>query len=116
MPLIVMRLPPSRRAATRRAQNQFPIARRVAIRRLGLAGHARPFSRCLECNAALQEVSPAAVVQRLPPAVRARHTHFSACAGCGRVYWEGSHWQRLHTRIDALLAQARAAPQDEATD
>ena len=86
------------------------------LRRLGLAGHARPFSRCLECNTALHEVSPAAVVQRLPPAVRARHTHFSACAGCGRVYWEGSHWQRLRARIDALLAQARAAPQDEAAD
>lgn len=33
-----MSLPPSRRAATHMAQNQFPIARREALRRLGLAG------------------------------------------------------------------------------
>ena len=87
------------------------------IRRLGLAPHARPFSRCLECNAALQEVvSPAAAEQRVPPAVRARHTRFSACPGCGRVYWEGSHWARMRARIDALLAHAHAAPGDEAAD
>ena len=87
------------------------------IRRLGLAPHARPFSRCLECNAALQEVvSPAAAEQRVPPAVRARHTRFSACPGCGRVYWEGSHWARMRARIDALLAHAHASPGDEAAD
>jgi hypothetical protein len=87
------------------------------LRRLGLASHARPFSRCLECNAALQEaVSPAAAEHRVPPAVRARHTRFSACPGCGRVYWEGSHWTHMRARIDAVLAQAHAAPGDEAAD
>ncbi len=50
------------------------------------------------------------------PAVRARHTRFSACPGCGRVYWEGSHWTHMRARIDAVLAQAHAAPGDEAAD
>lgn len=86
------------------------------IRRLGLAPHARPFSHCLECNAALQEVAPEAAAKRVPPAVRARYTHFSACPGCGRVYWEGSHWARMRARIDALLAQARVTHDDDATD
>ncbi|HNA03721.1 MAG TPA: Mut7-C RNAse domain-containing protein [Rhodocyclaceae bacterium] len=71
--------------------------------RLGLARHASPFSLCMECNAALEAVDKPAVLDRLPPKVRERHQHFTFCRRCDRVYWPGSHWQRMRGLIDALL-------------
>jgi uncharacterized protein with PIN domain len=75
-------------------------------RRLGLARHARPFTRCLRCNVELEDVSKEAVQDALPGKVRERGYSLRRCATCGRVYWQGSHWQRMAS----LLAAADLAP------
>jgi uncharacterized protein len=77
---------------------------RELFERLDLAPAARPFTLCLHCNAPLRAVDKAAIAERLPPAVRARHADFSTCAVCDRIYWQGSHWERMR----ALLAAAAA--------
>jgi uncharacterized protein with PIN domain len=74
--------------------------------RLDLAGSARPFTRCLRCNAPLRAIDKADVVERLPAGVRERHERFACCDGCGRVFWEGTHWRRMRATVDALLAPA----------
>ena len=74
--------------------------------RLDLFGSARPFTRCLSCNTPLHAIAKAQVAARLPPGVRERHERFAVCDGCARVFWEGSHWQRMRARVDALLAAA----------
>lgn len=79
---------------------------REIVRRLGLAGSARPFSLCLACNAPLRPVDKAQVADRLPPSVRERHQRFSTCAVCHGVFWEGSHWRRMRSAIEAALAPA----------
>ncbi len=79
---------------------------REVFDRLDLAGSARPFIRCLSCNTLLHAVDKAQVAARLPPGVRLRHERFSVCDGCGRVFWEGSHWRRMRERVDTLLATA----------
>ena len=76
---------------------------REVFERLDLHASARPFTRCLACNAPLQAVAKAEVEDRLPPSVRERHERFARCSGCARVYWEGSHWRRMTARLDALL-------------
>ncbi len=76
------------------------------LRRLELAAAVHPFSLCLECNMALQQVERAAVLKGLPPAVQAGQQHFTRCAQCGRIYWRGSHWQRMRDRLDAALASS----------
>jgi len=63
--------------------------------RLDLARSARPLSLCLVCNAPLRVIDKAAVLERLPPSVRAGHERFSTCDVCKRVFWEGSHWRRM---------------------
>ena len=88
-----------------RALHSEPQLREV-FDRLDLARSARPFTRCLRCNAPLHAVDKAQVAARLPPSVRERHERFAACDGCERVFWEGSHWRRMRTMIDALLAPA----------
>jgi len=74
--------------------------------RLDLAGSARPFTRCLRCNALLRAVDKADVIDRLPPGIQARHERFACCDGCDRVYWEGSHWRRMSGTVSALLKGA----------
>ena len=80
------------------------------VGRFDLAGQARPFTRCLACNGPLADVPKAAVADRLPPATRRQHHEFRACAGCGGVYWRGSHHRRLAALADGLLAAARRRP------
>lgn len=69
--------------------------------RLGLAKRLKPFTLCLQCNAPLVTVEKHRVIDRLPPSVRALQHEFSLCEVCDRVYWKGSHWRRMNTRLEA---------------
>jgi len=71
--------------------------------RLDLARSARPFTLCLHCNAPLRAVDKALVLDRVLPAVYDRHQRFSTCDRCQRVFWEGSHWQRMRKLVDELM-------------
>ena len=70
------------------------------VERLGLRPGLRPFTRCIECNAPLEAVGKSTVLDRLPPSVREHHVRFTRCTGCGRVFWEGSHWRRMGRMLD----------------
>ncbi|MDQ9171924.1 Mut7-C RNAse domain-containing protein [Oxalobacteraceae bacterium R-40] len=74
------------------------------VTRFSLAQHARPFTLCLHCNRLLASVDKASVLESLPPSVRNYHTEFSRCACCKRVYWRGSHWQRMQAMLKEIVA------------
>jgi uncharacterized protein with PIN domain/sulfur carrier protein ThiS len=82
---------------------------REIFARLDLAGLARPFSLCLSCNVPLHPVEKTQVEAQLPPSVRAHHERFSCCDACGRVFWEGTHWQRLRGIVEETLATRAAS-------
>src|SRR5262245_33424677 len=91
---------------------------REVFDRLHLARSARPFTRCLHCNAMLVAIDKAQALPQLPPRVAAAFERFSGCAGCDRVFWEGSHWRRMQGLIDDVLGPAgeqRASDDREAT-
>jgi uncharacterized protein with PIN domain len=73
------------------------------IRRLDLRRAARPFTRCVECNGNLEKTTPGAVADRVPGGVASRFKRFWSCAGCGRMYWRGSHYQSLLRRVSEAL-------------
>ena len=75
---------------------------REVFDRLDLAGSAQPFTRCLSCNARLHPIEKARIAALLPPMVRERYQRFSACDGCARVFWEGTHWRRMRELVDSL--------------
>jgi len=77
---------------------------REVLDRLDLAGSAHPFARCLVCNTPLRGATAEEAAPRVPPAVLERQQRFAACDGCGRLYWEGSHWRRLDGMIDSVLS------------
>jgi uncharacterized protein with PIN domain len=78
------------------------------LRRFGLARRIRLFSRCAECNEPLEPADAARVSQRVPERVRQTHDSFSSCPRCARVYWAGSHAQRIERVVDSLLAELEA--------
>ncbi len=61
-----------------------------------------PLSRCSLCNAVLAAASPRDVGGLVPEGVLARHDTFWRCPSCGKVYWQGSHWDRMVERLDHL--------------
>lgn len=69
------------------------------LRRFDLFEAIAPFSRCLECNGRLEPVGKAAVEANLPPRTRRDHEEFHRCRDCGRVYWQGSHFDRLRAVV-----------------
>lgn len=71
--------------------------------RYGLAAQARPFTRCLRCNLPLQPVAKEAAASLVPPKVLKRQQQFTRCAGCGRIYWPGSHYERMRAALGGLL-------------
>ena len=76
---------------------------REVVDRLDLTGSMRPFTRCLVCNALLRRAAGDEVDSKVPAGVLERHHRFAACEGCGRVYWEGSHWRRMEGMIGSVV-------------
>lgn len=83
--------------------------------RLRLAAAALPLTRCLHCNRLLRPVAKAAVAERLPPAVCARQQQFTTCDACGRVFWKGSHYQRMLAMLGGAIG-LESFPSQRAAD
>jgi len=62
---------------------------------LDLARLVRPFTRCMDCNGAIHEVSRESVEGRVDPQIARRFERFWQCAKCRKVYWRGSHYRRM---------------------
>jgi len=77
------------------------------LRRFDLFGSVAPFRRCLRCNGLLQPVCKEAIVERLPPKTRQYYDAFSICPTCGRVYWKGSHYERMRRFIEGILEEGK---------
>jgi uncharacterized protein with PIN domain/sulfur carrier protein ThiS len=69
--------------------------------RLDLIGSMRPFTLCPHCNARLHAIDKAVVQPLLPAAVLECYEKFSICDICKRIFWKGSHWQRMQSLLDA---------------
>ena len=71
---------------------------------LGLPSMVRPFTRCIECNTVLVPRTPEEVRDRVPPYVYRTQTRYVECPGCGRIYWQGTHWEAMMRRLATLNA------------
>ena len=76
------------------------------LERFDLADRMDPFVRCMECNTLLVPVDAEAVADRLPPGTRECFSQFHRCPGCDRIYWQGSHYERLVRRLDRARSRS----------
>ena len=75
------------------------VVRDLSIRRTDT----KPFSRCLQCNREVRPIDKMAVVPLVPAFVWQCHQTFHQCEQCGRIYWAGSHHDRLDQRLAAIF-------------
>jgi hypothetical protein len=53
------------------------------------------FSRCVACNGELVKVDKSTLADRVPPHVLATQQELYRCPDCGRIYWPGTHVERM---------------------
>lgn len=75
---------------------------REVIRRFDLADQINPFHRCIACNGLLTPVNKEDVLSELPPKTSIYFEEFHQCKSCGKIYWKGSHYQRMKKFIGKL--------------
>ena len=78
------------------------------VQRLQLEATARPFTLCLHCNWPLSPVEKGAVLPLLPEKVAVHYQTFTTCTRCERVFWQGSHWQRMRAMLADHLTEHAA--------
>ncbi len=76
------------------------------MHRFDLAAQVRIFSRCTVCNEPLVRVTADSVVQEIPTLVAAVYSDFSRCPQCSRVFWRGTHWERMLSLAREVLAES----------
>lgn len=78
------------------------------LERLDLWSWIRPFTRCIECNGMVEPLSVTGSrfekeKHRIPEGVLLWCSEFYFCDSCGRIYWKGSHYDRLQHKIDKII-------------
>jgi len=75
---------------------------REVMTRFDLHNYMMPFSRCMDCNGLIETVSKDSVNEYLPPKTRQYYEEFFKCIVCGKIYWEGSHYENMKKQIQRL--------------
>jgi uncharacterized protein with PIN domain len=64
-----------------------------------------PTPRCPQCNEPLADISPMEARPYVPAYVWKTHARFQRCSECDKVYWPGSHWERIEKTIARVMDQ-----------
>jgi uncharacterized protein with PIN domain/sulfur carrier protein ThiS len=72
------------------------------ILRFDLKNSIYEFLRCLDCNDILVSIEKERVQGRIPPKVKLHHNEFWYCQNCDKVYWKGTHYEKMSKFIDQL--------------
>lgn len=75
---------------------------REVVRRLQLEHSFHPLTRCSQCNALLHPIENTLLHGRVPPYILQTVDTFMECSGCQKIYWRGSHYDRICTLINEL--------------
>ena len=73
------------------------------LSRFDLFASISPFRRCLHCNAPLQAVPKESIRHRLLRKTEQHYDEFHICSDCDRIYWKGSHYQRMQGLIARVI-------------
>jgi uncharacterized protein len=89
-------------------QSDVPLEQlREVVRAFALRRPAELLTRCLLCNIPLVEMTPAEILQQVPPRSRELPGPMRRCPTCGRAYWRGSHVRRMEAALEAALPDWR---------
>jgi uncharacterized protein with PIN domain len=66
--------------------------------------------RCMACGGELIPTDKASLRDRIPPRTYRWLDEFFLCAGCGQLFWHGTHWEKIRGQLILSAAAARAGP------
>ncbi|KAA3620371.1 MAG: twitching motility protein PilT [Calditrichaeota bacterium] len=69
------------------------------LNRFDLHASVQPFHRCTACNGRIQPVPKQSILHRLQPKTIRYFNDFFQCVSCDRIYWKGSHFQKLQKKL-----------------
>jgi uncharacterized protein with PIN domain len=72
------------------------------IQRFDLMATISPFSRCMDCNGDLKYVEKKKILNLIPAQTKKYYSEFYQCHSCKKIYWPGSHYQKMLTKIEKL--------------
>ena len=94
-------------------KSEYPAEQlRELVERLGLDARSGLWTRCTLCNAPIERVEKARVEALVPPKVFQLYEDFYRCAGCGHVYWHGSHVDRILRNLAMVLGVEKPRSQE----
>ncbi len=64
-----------------------------------------PLRICIRCNGSLQEVWRDQILGRVPEHIYRTMKTFHMCSKCQKVYWRGSHSQRMTRRLEQIFGE-----------
>ncbi len=76
---------------------------REVLNRFDLHNQIRRFLRCPACNGLLQAVEKEAILEYLEPLTRKYYTEFYQCPDCGKIYWKGTHYDRIVDKLNTII-------------
>ncbi len=62
-------------------------------------------SRCSICNEPLVKISKEEAREKVPEYVYQTHTEFYKCPKCHRIYWYGTHTERIERDLKEILGE-----------
>jgi uncharacterized protein with PIN domain len=79
---------------------------REVIEYYQLQDQIQPFHRCLVCNGLLAAVEKVTILDQLEPNTMRYYDTFFQCTACGRIYWRGTHYERMQEFLARLDIEA----------
>lgn len=79
---------------------------RQVVEAMNLDCEKRQFTLCLECNQPLIRRRKEEVRELVPPYVFQTQSQYVECPSCHRIYWRGTHWQRMKRELERLTEGA----------
>jgi uncharacterized protein with PIN domain len=75
------------------------------VDRFNLKKQIKAFERCLECNTILEKIDKEKVIPKLPLKVKERQNEFWYCKTCDKIYWPGTHFEKMKKIIGRLFQE-----------
>jgi uncharacterized protein len=99
-----LRFPGAARVFSVKSENSAEQLREV-VNEFSLDPKSGLWTRCTVCNGSISSVPKEEVESLVKPRVYEFYQEFFRCSGCGRVYWHGSHVERILKNLSVVLGR-----------
>ncbi len=70
------------------------------VNRFDMKNEIKEFTRCIDCNYFLKKIDKEKIIGRIPAKVKTIYSQFYICKKCDKVYWHGSHYEKMKLLVD----------------